>query len=76
MWFKLRGPKGEENWQGRIRLSLRWIHSKVALLEKLMLQWEDTVKADYLEKKNIEDHLEKLIGRVHNLILRPIYLFE
>ncbi len=43
-WYNLEAEDGPNTpWQGRIRLQLWWIHSKVKLLEDRIKQTEDDI---------------------------------
>jgi hypothetical protein len=42
-FFELRGKKGNESWQGRIRLSVQWIWSRVKYFEALIGQLQEVI---------------------------------
>lgn len=45
-WIELFDKKTGEKVQGRIRLMLQWVFSKVKYLQEYLKKWDDTLDAD------------------------------
>ena len=59
-WFELHGPKGNEPWQGQLRLGIQWIWSRKEYLAAIVKQWEDNISLDKQEL----DHLQVQLGKL------------
>lgn len=42
---------------GTIKIGLKWIFSKVALITDIIKNWDKTIASDEELKKNVEEHL-------------------
>lgn len=58
-YYELKG-KNEEVKQGKIRLGLQWIWSKVSYFETIISQWESSLDMDRQELEHLQDQLRKL----------------
>jgi len=59
LWFNLKQRNGADK-QGRIRLMLHWVWSKVAYFEFYVNQWDQALIEDVEEKEQIEGYLKQL----------------
>ena len=59
-WFELHGPKGNEPWQGQLRLGTQWIWSRKEYLAAIVKQWEDNINLDNQEMEHLQIQLRKL----------------
>jgi hypothetical protein len=59
-WFELHGPKGNEPWQGQLRLGIQWIWSRKEYLAAIVKQWEDNISLDNQESEHLQEQLKKL----------------
>ena len=59
-WFELHGPKGNEPWQGQLRLGTQWIWSRKEYLASIVKQWEDNISLDNQEMEHLQVQLKKL----------------
>ena len=59
-WFELHGPKGNEPWQGQLRLGIQWIWSRKEYLAAIVKQWEDNINLDHQEIEHLQMQLKKL----------------
>ena len=59
-YFELTTKDGKAPWQGKIRLGLQWIHSKVKYFETIIQQWEENLDMDRQELEHLKGQLLKL----------------
>lgn len=48
-WVDLSDERGNKS-QGRIRLMLQWVYSKVQYFSEYLMKWDDTLNKDIEEK--------------------------
>ena len=58
-WFDLTDESGQQS-QGRIRLMLQWVYSKVQYFSEYLSKWDETLGKDIEEKEQIEKFLKQL----------------
>jgi len=58
-WYNLESPHGGQS-QGRIRLQLWWIHSKIKLIEDRIVQTEEDIGKILEDKKYYQDKVKQL----------------
>lgn len=56
-WLELVDDKGQPV-QGRIRLMLHWVYSKVQYFSEYISRWDDTLQKDIEEKEQIEKFIK------------------
>lgn len=59
MWCDLFDRDGRQN-QGRIRLMLQWVYSKVQYFHEYLAKWDETLSKDIEEKEQIEKFIKEL----------------
>jgi hypothetical protein len=59
LWFELEDKAGQKG-NGRIRLMLQWVYSKVQYFEKYLMKWEQTLLEDVKEREAIEGFIQQL----------------
>lgn len=60
-WYNLEAPHGNSHQtQGRIRLQLWWIHSKIKLIEDRIIQTEEDIDKIFEDKKYYQDKVSQL----------------
>jgi hypothetical protein len=59
LWFDLEDKAGNKN-NGRVRLMLQWVYSKVQYFEKYLMKWEQTLLEDVKEREAIEGFIQQL----------------
>jgi hypothetical protein len=59
LWFELEDKSGQKG-NGRIRLMLQWVYSKVQYFEKYLMKWEQTLLEDVKEREAIEGFIQQL----------------
>lgn len=52
-WIDLRDDQGQPT-QGRLRLMLQWVYSKVQYFSEYLSKWDETLAKDIDEKEQIE----------------------
>lgn len=58
-WLDLKDENGQPS-QGRIRLMLQWVYSKVQYFTEYLSKWDDTLQKDIDEKDQIEKFIKQL----------------
>jgi Ca2+-dependent lipid-binding protein len=58
-WIDLRDEQGQPS-QGRIRLMLQWVYSKVQYFSEYLSKWDETLAKDIDEKEQIERFIKQL----------------
>jgi hypothetical protein len=58
-WFQLVDKDGGP-FQGRVRLMLQWVYSKVQYFSEYLSKWDETLQKDIEEKEHIERFLKQL----------------
>lgn len=56
-WFDLTEENGMQS-QGRIRLMLQWVYSKVQYFSEYLSKWDETLLKDIDEKDQVERFLK------------------
>lgn len=56
----MQGENPYEKWQGKVRVELRWIHSKVKLIQDLIVEHENELVKIRDMKREFEDKIYKL----------------
>ncbi len=59
LWFDLEEKNGQKG-QGRIRLMLQWVYSKVQYFSEYLKKWDDTLEQDINEKEIIEAYIQQM----------------
>jgi hypothetical protein len=59
LWFDLEEKNGQKG-QGRIRLMLQWVYSKVQYFSEYLKKWDDTLEQDIQEKEIIEAYITQM----------------
>lgn len=60
VWLDLRDRNSDVPTQGRIRLMLQWVYSKVQYFNEYLGKWDETLFKDVEEKEKIELYLQQL----------------
>lgn len=58
-WFNLTDEQGRQS-QGRIRIMMHWVYSKVQYFSEYLSRWDNTLDNDIAEKQEIEKFLKLL----------------
>ena len=59
-WYQLQAENPKEPWQGKIRIELQWIYSRVEYMTEYLRRWEETLTAHKDQMNTIEQHLKRL----------------
>ena len=59
-WLDLVDRKTGQQAQGRVRLMLQWVYSKVKYLQEYLKKWDETLEADAKDKEAIESFINQL----------------
>jgi len=57
LWFDLTDESGNQS-QGRIRLMLHWVYSRVQYFSEYLSKWDETLYKDSQEMEQIEGFLK------------------
>ncbi len=60
MWYELCEKDRDIIFQGRVRLMLQWVYSKIQYFSEYLTKWDETLVRDCEEKERIEIYLKQM----------------
>lgn len=60
MWLNLRDKKTGKEVQGRLRIMIQFVYSKVKYFEDYLVRWDETLRHDAELKEQVENFIRQL----------------